>query len=328
MALEVSKIKQKVLVGRLLTFDSRRLLVNSILNMLKGKMALIELTDVSKLYGFGDATTLALDEVALQVEKGEFLAVMGPSGSGKTTLMNVIGLLDRPTHGTYTLDGRHVARLKPNHQAKLRRDRIGFVFQHYNLLPRLNVLDNVALPLAYKGMTPVRRTKRASDILEQVGMRDREYFFPRQLSGGQAQRAAIARALINNASLIIADEPTGNMDSTDSKVVMELLSDIHRQGNTILLVTHNPELTRYASRVIYMYDGMIVGDETTPVGQMARGARRVFYEKHEITDDDIVSGVSKLLSDVPGKELTAKPERRKTARKKRPAARRTRKAKS
>ncbi len=279
-------------------------------------MALIEITEVSKLYGFGDATVLALNEVGLSVEKGEFLAVMGPSGSGKTTLMNIIGLLDRPTNGSYLLDGKNADRLKPNRQAKLRRDRIGFVFQNYNLLPRLNVLENVALPLAYKGMTPVRRSKRASDMLERVGMREREYFYPRQLSGGQAQRAAIARALINNPSIIIADEPTGNLDSTDSKVVMELLSDIHRQGNTILLVTHNPELTRYASRVIYMYDGMIVGDEPTAIGQMANGARRIYYEKHELTDEDIVSGVSKLLIDVPGKELAEKPRSPRRARRK------------
>src|SRR5476651_790554 len=241
-------------------------------------MALIELQEVSKIYGFGDATTLALDEIALTVEKGEFLAVMGPSGSGKTTLMNLIGMLDRPTHGTYELDGRNVARLRPNRQARVRRDRIGIVFQSYNLLPRISVLENVALPLVYRGMTPVRRQKQASDMLERVGMRDREYFLPRQLSGGQAQRAAIARALINKPNIIIADEPTGNLDSTDSKVVMELLSDIHRQGNTIILVTHNPELTRYATRVIYMYDGMIVGDEASDIGEMAQGARRVYYE--------------------------------------------------
>jgi putative ABC transport system ATP-binding protein len=218
-------------------------------------LALIELDEVSKIFGFGDATTLALDEVSLSVSKGEFVAVMGPSGSGKTTLMNIIGLLDKPSHGNYSLGGQSVPRLKPNRQARLRRDRIGFVFQFYNLLPGLNVIDNVSLPLAYKGMTPVRRAKRASDILELVGMRDREYFYPQQLSGGQAQRAAIARALINKPSIIIADEPTGNLDSHDSKVVMEVLAEIHRQGNTILLVTHNPELTRYANRVIYMYDG-------------------------------------------------------------------------
>jgi putative ABC transport system ATP-binding protein len=280
-------------------------------------MALIELDEVSKIFGFGDATTLALDEVALSVNKGEFVAVMGPSGSGKTTLMNIIGLLDRPSHGNYSLGGEKVSRLKPNRQAKLRRDRIGFVFQYYNLLPNLNVLENVALPLAYKGMTPVRRAKRASDILELVGMRDREYFMPAHLSGGQAQRAAIARALVNKPSIIIADEPTGNLDSHDSKVVMELLAEVHRQGNTILLVTHNPELTRYASRVIYMYDGMIAGDESTAIGRMAKGARKTYFRKVRITEDDIAAGVSALLKDVPGTEISGPAKRKKAKGKKR-----------
>ncbi|MBA3757979.1 ABC transporter ATP-binding protein [Candidatus Saccharibacteria bacterium] len=290
-------------------------------------MALIELQEVSKLYGFGDATTLALDEVTLSIEKGQFVAVMGPSGSGKTTLMNILGLLDRPTHGPYVLDGRHVSRLRSNQQAKVRRDRIGFVFQSYNLLTRLNVLENVALPLAYRGMTPVRRQKQASDMLERVGLREREYFFPRHLSGGQAQRAAIARALINKPSIIIADEPTGNLDSTDSKVVMELFADIHRQGNTILLVTHNPELTRYAERVLYMHDGMIVGDETTAIGNMARGARKTYFERRKVSDDDIVAGVSALMRDVPGKELAAKSDSEKGRSKKSTSKRRTRKVK-
>lgn len=284
-------------------------------------MALIELKELSKLYGFGDATTLALDEVELTVEKNEFVAVMGPSGSGKTTLMNLIGLLDRPTHGSYLLDGRYVARLRPNQRAKVRRDRIGFVFQSYNLLPRLNVLDNVALPLAYKGITPVRRRKYASDILELVGMREREYFMPSQLSGGQAQRAAIARALINRPSILIADEPTGNLDSTDSKVVMEVFADLHRQGNTILLVTHNPELTRFANRVIYMHDGMIVGDEKTAIGTMARNARKTYFERRKTTDDDIVSGVSAMMQQIPGKEITSQ-LKRKVAGRKKPAKRR------
>src|SRR3990167_7435368 len=269
-------------------------------------MALIQIKEISKLYGFGDATVLALDEVDLVVEKGEFLAVMGPSGSGKSTLMNIIGLLDRPTHGTYSLDGRDVARLRSNSAARIRRDRVGFVFQYYNLLPRMNVLDNVALPLAYKGMTPVRRQRRASDILELVGMRDREYFMPRQLSGGQAQRAAIARALINRPSIIIADEPTGHLDSNDSKVVMELLADVHRRGNTILLVTHNPELTRYANRVIYMVDGVIVNDEKTAIGQVARGTRRTYYQKPRISDDEIAEGVSVLMREAPSIALKAK----------------------
>jgi len=270
-------------------------------------MALIELKGVSKLFGFGEATTLALDELDLSVEKGEFLAIMGPSGCGKTTLMNIIGLLDRPTHGTYLLDGKNSSYLRPNRQAKLRRDRIGFVFQFYNLLPRLNVLDNVALPLAYRGMAPVRRLKRASDMLELVGMRDREYFFPKQLSGGQIQRAAIARALINNPSTIIADEPTGNLDSHDSKVVMELLADLHRSGHTILMVTHNPELTRYASRVIYMRDGTIVEDESTSIGAMAKGALRTYLRKRKTTEDDIIAGVSALMKDVPGKAMAKTP---------------------
>jgi putative ABC transport system ATP-binding protein len=173
-------------------------------------------------------------------------------------------------------------------------------------------------------MTPVRRAKRASDILELVGMRDREYFMPQQLSGGQAQRASIARALINKPSIIIADEPTGNLDSHDSKVVMELLAEIHRQGNTILLVTHNPELTRYANRVIYMYDGMIVGDERTPVGYMARHARRIYFKKQKTTDSDIAAGVSALLKDVPGKEITSKTKRKKARGRKRPLIKRGR----
>jgi putative ABC transport system ATP-binding protein len=285
-------------------------------------LALIKLDEVSKIFGFGDASTLALNEVSLSVDKGEFVAVMGPSGSGKTTLMNVIGLLDKPSHGNYSLNSQPISRLKPNQQAKLRRDRIGFVFQFYNLLPTLNVLDNVSLPLAYKGMTPVRRAKRASDILELVGMRDREYFYPQQLSGGQAQRAAIARALINKPNIIIADEPTGNLDSQDSKVVMEVLAEIHRQGNTILLVTHNPELTRYANRVIYMYDGTIVGDEKTAIGQMARHARRIFFKKPRTTDNDIAAGVSAMLKEVPGQEVTTTAKRRKAKGKKRTLRRR------
>jgi putative ABC transport system ATP-binding protein len=291
-------------------------------------MALIEIQEVSKLFGFGDATTLALDEVSLVIEKGEFVAVMGPSGSGKSTLMNVIGLLDRPTHGNYQLDSRYVSRLRPNQQAKIRRDRIGFIFQNFNLISRLNVLDNVALPLAYRGMTTVRRRKQASDILEVVGLRDREYFMPKQLSQGQAQRVAIARALINKPSLIIADEPTGNLDSVDSRVVMELFSNIHRQGNTVLLVTHNPELTRYSNRVIYMHDGMIIGDEKTSIGDIAKGARRTHYQRRKMTDEDIVAGVSALMQKVPTKELEEKPKTRRKTTKKRTQKRRTRKAKS
>lgn len=285
-------------------------------------MAVIELQDVSKLYGFGDATTLALDEVSLKIEKGEFVAVMGPSGCGKSTLMNMIGLLDRPTHGTYLLNGRRVDRLKPNQAAKLRRDTLGFIFQNFNLLPRLNVLDNVALPLSYTGLGTVKRQKVASNILERVGMQNREYFLPGQLSGGQVQCAAIARALVNNPSLLVADEPTGNLDSNGSLLVMELLSELHRTGNTIIFVTHNPELTRYATRVIYMHDGAIIQDEQTKIGEVAKTAREQMYRMARSTEEDDLAGVSMLMKAVPGKPSTrrkstskakAKPRKRSTA---------------
>jgi putative ABC transport system ATP-binding protein len=264
-------------------------------------MVVIELEDVSKLYGFGDATTLALDEVNLTIERGEFVAVMGPSGCGKSTLMNMIGLLDRPSHGTYLLDGKKVSRLRPNQSAKIRRDTIGFIFQSYNLLPRLTVLENVALPLTYKGLPLVRRLKMASQMLERVGIQNREYFVPSQLSGGQTQAAAIARALVNNPKIIIADEPTGNLDSAASRLVMELLSDIHKTGNTIIFVTHNPELTRYATRVVYMHDGSIVHDEKTALGQVARTARRVLYSLPITTEEDDLAGVSALMKALPVK---------------------------
>lgn len=284
-------------------------------------MAVIELLEVSKLYGFGDATTLALDEIDLNIDAGEFVAIMGPSGSGKTTLLNLIGLLDRPTHGQYSLQEKQVARLRANQQAKIRRDKIGFVFQAHNLLPKITVLENVALPLAYKGIPPVRRLKQASDMLERVGIRDREYFLPRHLSGGQLQRAVIARALINNPSIIIADEPTGNLDSENSRLVMELLGEIHRQGNTILMVTHNPELTRYASRLLYMKDGSIVGDEATQVGEIAIGAISSFYRRMRSTDDEIAAGVSAMMREIPAKELKSNAKKRRKVGKIRPTKR-------
>jgi putative ABC transport system ATP-binding protein len=277
-------------------------------------MALIEFQDVSKLYGFGDATTLALDEVNLTIDKGEFIAVMGPSGCGKTTLMNLIGLLDKPSHGKYILDGKHVARLRPNQSAKIRRDTIGFIFQSFNLLPRLNVLENVALPLVYKGVSSTKRLKMASQILERVGIQDREYFLPSQLSGGQAQRAAIARALVNQPKIIIADEPTGNLDSASSRLVMELLSDIHKMGNTILFVTHNPELTRYATRVVYMHDGTIIHDEKTDIGKVASTARKVLYTLPTTSEEDDLAGVSALMKAIPDSR-SARTKRKATVKK-------------
>lgn len=275
-------------------------------------MPVIELKDVSKLYGFGDATTIALEEVSLTIEPGEFVAVMGPSGSGKSTLMNMLGLLDHPTHGSYKLGERFVSRLRPNTRAKTRRDIIGFVFQSFNLLPDLTVLENVALPLAYKGMTKTRRLKQAGIVLERVGLSDREYFYPYQLSGGQAQRAAIARALVNNPSIIIADEPTGNLDSASSRVVMEVLSDIHATGSTVLMVTHNPELTRYASRVVFMRDGMIITDERSAIGELPETVRRRSYFVRKRTAEDDLAGVSALMGAVKAKDTPAKATKKKS----------------
>lgn len=285
--------------------------------------SLIELQDVSKLYGFGDATTVAIEELDLKIYKGEFVAVMGPSGSGKSTLMHIIGLLDRPTHGNYVFNGKKVSRLRPNQRAKARRDSIGFIFQQFNLLPRLNVLDNVALPLSYKGVSLTKRHKLAANVLEQVGLSDRQYYMPRHLSGGQLQRAAIARAIVNTPNIIIADEPTGNLDSGSSRLIMELLSDLHKTGNTIIMVTHNPELTRYASRVVYMHDGSIVHDEKTPIGEVAKTAQKtiIFVPRSagQRTEDDELAGVSALMKAVPkaGDNLPRKRKRTKRKRTKR-----------
>lgn len=283
-------------------------------------MALIELNEVSKLYGLGNATNLALDEVNLTIDDGEFVAVMGPSGSGKSTLMHVIGLLDSPTHGEYQFNNRAAAKMSANRRARIRRDRIGFIFQSQNLLPRLTALENVALPLAYKGMSLRRQQGIALKMLDRVGMSQHAYFYPRQLSGGQIQCVAIARALVNKPELIIADEPTGNLDSSSSRLVMELLSEIHRGGNTIIFVTHNPELTRYATRVFYMRDGMVIHDEATALGQIAKTAAHQLRQISKTAEDD-VAGVSALMKirRLPGDE---NPEVDRPSRKSRRAAKR------
>lgn len=286
---------------------------------------IIELNDVSKLYGFGDATTLALDEVNLIIEQNEFVAVMGPSGSGKSTLMNIIGLLDRPTHGEYKLNSRSASKLGSDRRAKIRRDTVGFIFQSYNLLPRLTALENVALPLTYKGMSLTRRLKLASSMLERVGLQDREYYYPGQLSGGQIQCVAIARALVNDPKLIIADEPTGNLDSVSARLIMELLSDIHKTGNTILFVTHNPELTRYANRVVYMRDGSIIQDEATSFGEVASTALREMYSIPAPTVEDDLEGVSALMKAVPQKSAVRSGKVSQS--KKKPSKKTTRKSK-
>ena len=272
----------------------------------------IELTNVSKIYGFGNATTVALDEVNLIVKKGEFVAIMGASGSGKSSLLNVIGLLDRPTHGTYSLSGRVVSRLRPNRLAKARREHIGFIFQSFNLLPRMTALDNVALPLAYRGVTQTKRLKMAGHALENVGLGEREYFYPKNLSGGEAQRVAIARALVGGPSLIIADEPTGNLDSVNSKIVLELLAELHAKGSTILMVTHNPELTRYATRVLYMHDGGIMFDELTKIGEVPLRARSGGQAKPKTDEEEQLEGISLFMTAIPAK---AAPGRKKLVKK-------------
>lgn len=225
----------------------------------------IELRNLTKTYGLGDAEHNALDSINLTIEKGEFITIMGPSGCGKTTLLNVLGLLDSGTDGNYLLDGKEMARLGSARRAHMRSQQIGIVFQNFNLINRLSVIENVALPLTYRGMLRTKRLQQASDILKNFHLSEREYYMPWQLSGGQMQRVAIARALVSNPSIILADEPTGNLDSKSSHIIMEELSDIHKRGNTIIMVTHNPALTTYASRVIHMLDGKIDSDTKTPI---------------------------------------------------------------
>ncbi len=280
-------------------------------------MALIELQDVSKLYGFGDATSVALEEVSLAIDQGECVAVMGPSGCGKSTLMNVIGLLDHPTHGEYSINGRRAGRLRHTQRAKIRRDKVGFIFQSFNLLPRLTALENVALPLLYKGMSVGKRTARAREMLERVGLHDRSFYYPHQLSGGQTQCVAIARALVNDPEIIIADEPTGNLDTESSRLVMELLAEIHASGNTVIFVTHNPELTRYATRVVYMQDGMVKYDERKQLGVVGQFARTANYGPEESDEDSAIAGVSALMKarTDDGQEADA-PKRKPTKRRK------------
>jgi putative ABC transport system ATP-binding protein len=227
-------------------------------------MALVELQEVSKLYVTGDATLRALDRVSLQVEQGSFVAIMGASGSGKSTLMNVIGCLDVPTSGRYLLDGVDVARLTPDELAVLRNRTIGFVFQHFQLLSRTSARENVELPLVYADVTASERVRRASEALSRVGLGDRMEHVPSRLSGGQQQRVAIARALVNRPRLLVADEPTGNLDTSTSLEVMTLLEQLWRGGLTIVLVTHEADIAHHAERVVTMRDGRIVLD----VGQV------------------------------------------------------------
>ena len=221
----------------------------------------IRLRDIKKIYKMGGQELAALNGINLDIKRGEFAALMGPSGSGKSTLMNILGCLDRPTVGSYELEGHEVAHLSDDELAVMRNKHIGFVFQNFNLLSRISSLENVALPLVYAGVGASERRKRALQVLEAVGLGDRAEHLPNELSGGQRQRVAIARALVNNPEIIMADEPTGNLDTKSTKEIMEIFQEMHGRGKTIILVTHEPEIAVCANRQLLVRDGGITRDE-------------------------------------------------------------------
>ncbi len=224
-------------------------------------MSLIRVENLWKTYIMGEEKVQALRGVNVTIEKGEYVAIMGPSGSGKSTLMNLIGCLDTPSQGAYWLNDQPVAEMNDDQLARIRNQEIGFVFQTFNLLPRATSLHNVELPLIYNGTSREERDRMARKAMETVGLGDRMNHKPNELSGGQRQRVAVARALVNNPSIILADEPTGNLDSTTGKEIMKLISDLHKQGNTIIVVTHELEIARHADRILHILDGQVERDE-------------------------------------------------------------------
>jgi putative ABC transport system ATP-binding protein len=226
--------------------------------------SIIQISDISKVYQIGTEVIYALKSVSLEIKKNEYVALMGPSGSGKSTLMNILGCLDTPTGGEYILNKLSVAKMTDNELAEVRNKEIGFVFQTFNLLPRSTTLDNVALPLVYAGMSKEQREARAKEVLEQVGLGNRMMHKPNELSGGQRQRVAIARALVNKPAIILADEPTGNLDSKTSVEIMGLFEEIHKNGNTIILVTHEEDIALHAHRIVRLKDGLVESDKINP----------------------------------------------------------------
>ena len=237
--------------------------------------ALIEFDDVCKYYQMGDTTVKAVDHISMQINKGEFVAIVGQSGSGKSTCMNIIGCLDVPTSGTYRLNGRDVGSMSKNELAEIRNEMLGFIFQQYNLLPKLSLIENVELPLIYAGLSRKEQQARARTALQQVGLGDKLNNKPSQLSGGQQQRASIARALAGGPAVILADEPTGALDSHTGREVLGILQKLHRQGNTVVLITHDNSIAVQAERIIRLEDGHIVydGDAHTPEAVVQPGVR-------------------------------------------------------
>ncbi len=224
-------------------------------------MALLQLTQITRRYVMGSETIHALREINISIDRGEYVAIMGPSGSGKSTLMNLLGCLDTPSSGDFFLNGINVSLMDDNQLAELRNREIGFVFQSFHLLPRSDALHNVELPLIYSGMTHALRRKRALEVLDHVGLADRVHHRPNEMSGGQRQRVAVARALVNNPSILLADEPTGNLDSHTGDEIMILFEELWKKGNTIILVTHEEEVARHARRIIRLRDGLVASDE-------------------------------------------------------------------
>lgn len=225
--------------------------------------AIIYLENIRKSYYLGKQELPVLKGISLNIQKNEYVALMGPSGSGKSTLMNILGCLDTPTGGDYYLNGHQVSKMPDNDLAEIRNKEIGFVFQQFNLLPRLSAVENVALPLIYSGVPKKQRMEKAMEVLEQVDLADRSHHRPNELSGGQCQRVAIARALVNNPSLVLADEPTGNLDTKTSYEIMNIFGKIQEAGNTIVLVTHEEDIAHYARRIVRLRDGVIESDKKT-----------------------------------------------------------------